>query len=107
MSAPPTSPHPVNDALELLGHRWSLRVLWELRDGPLPYRRLREACGGLSTSVLSQRLRELTAAGIVEHPPDGYALTPLGTELREQLDALGAWSRRWAQSRGRRPQAAA
>jgi DNA-binding HxlR family transcriptional regulator len=94
---------PVNDLLELLGHRWTLRVLWELRDGPMPYRRLRDACGGLSTSVLSQRLRELSAAGLVEHPSEGYALTPLGSELGEEIVSLGGWARRWARAgEGRR-----
>ncbi|MFL5835449.1 MAG: winged helix-turn-helix transcriptional regulator, partial [Solirubrobacteraceae bacterium] len=43
---------------DLLGRRWMLRVLWELRGEPLPFRRLREACDEVSTSVLSQRLRE-------------------------------------------------
>jgi DNA-binding HxlR family transcriptional regulator len=88
------SRHPVNELLELLGRRWMLRVLWELRDGPLPFRRLRAACDELSTSVLSQRLRELRAEGLVATDDDGaYALTDDGRALGEQLIALSAWAR--------------
>jgi DNA-binding HxlR family transcriptional regulator len=93
---PPSSRHPINDLLELLGRRWTLRILWELRDGPLPFRRLRTACGDVSTSVLSQRLRELRTAGIVELDAHDYGLTALGAELGAQLVALDGWARRWA-----------
>ena len=53
--------------LDLLGRRWALRVLWELRgEGGVPtFRELQAACGGISSSVLSERLRELREAGIV------------------------------------------
>ena len=94
------SRHPINDLLELLGRRWTLRVLWELRDGPLPYRRLRAACGDISTSVLSQRLRELREAGIVEQDDGGYRTTEDGARLGELLVELDAWARRHA-ARGR------
>ena len=52
-------------ALDLLGRRWALRVLCELREGPLGFRELRELCDGMSSSVLRDRLAELTAAGLV------------------------------------------
>ena len=48
--------------LDLLGRRWALRVLWELRDGPVPFRALQQRCDGMSSSVLNQRLAELRAA---------------------------------------------
>ena len=55
-------------ALDLLGRRWTLRVLWELRDGSAAsFRELRERCDTMSTSVLNQRLTELREAGLVEH----------------------------------------
>ena len=88
------SRHPINDLLELLGRRWTLRVLWELRDGALPFRRLREACDEVSTSVLTQRLRELHEAGIVERREGAYALTARGDELGELLIALDRWARK-------------
>jgi DNA-binding HxlR family transcriptional regulator len=84
-------------ALDLLGRRWALRVLWELRDGPLGARALRERCDRMSTSVLYERLAELGDAGLItqdEH--DEYALTSLGAELGAALAPLDAWSRRWA-----------
>jgi DNA-binding HxlR family transcriptional regulator len=91
------SKHPINDLLELLGRRWMLRVLWELRDGPLPFRRLREACDEVSTSVLSQRLRELRDERLVAVDDTGaYALTTDGRALGDQLIALDAWARRRA-----------
>jgi len=45
--------------LDLLGRRWTLRVIWELRDAPLLFRELQARCEGMSSSVLNQRLQEL------------------------------------------------
>ncbi|TML04095.1 MAG: helix-turn-helix transcriptional regulator [Actinobacteria bacterium] len=86
--------HPIADLFDLLGRRWALRVLWELRDDPVPYRILRERCDEVSTSVLATRLRELAAASIVEQTPDGYALTSSGRELLDHLRPLNEWSKR-------------
>ena len=92
----PKHKHPINDLLELLGRRWALRILWELNDGPLPFRRLRAACDEVSTSVLSQRLRELVEAGIVALDDEaGYGLTPRGRELGDHVLAMDAWARRY------------
>jgi DNA-binding HxlR family transcriptional regulator len=84
--------------LDLLGRRWTLRVLWELRDGDAPtFRELQARCDGVSSSVLSERLRELRAAGIiVAEPGGGYRLTAEGRNLIEPLSTLDAWSKRWA-----------
>jgi DNA-binding HxlR family transcriptional regulator len=88
-------------ALDLLGRRWSLRVLWELRDGPQGFRALRDRCDGMSTSVLRQRLVELSAAGLVgQDAQQQYALTPLGEDLGAALAPLTAWSERWADAGG-------
>lgn len=91
-----TTGRPVMAALDLLGRRWSLRIIWELRDGPLGARALRDQCGGMSSSVLYDRLRELTTAGIVSGDDGTYALTPTGTELMAALMPLVDWSNRWA-----------
>ena len=81
--------------LDLLGRRWTLRVLWELRDEPAPtFRDLQARCGGMSSSVLSQRLSELREAGIVA--PDAFALTAEGRELIEALTPIHEWAARWA-----------
>jgi len=83
--------------LELLGRRWSLRVLWELRDGPLAFRPLQAACGGLSPTVLNRRLAELRRAGVVDlEQGRGYALTTEGRALGEALLSLNGWANRWA-----------
>jgi DNA-binding HxlR family transcriptional regulator len=84
-------------ALDLLGRRWTLRLLWELRDGPHGPRALLASCEGLSSSVLYRRLRDLEQAGLVTREPEGsYRLTELGAELREAIAPLGSWSERWA-----------
>ena len=59
--------------LDLLGRRWSLRVIWELRDGPLSFRETQARCGAISSSVLNDRLAELRAAGIVEASPISFS----------------------------------
>jgi DNA-binding HxlR family transcriptional regulator len=82
--------------LDLLGRRWALRVIWELRHGPLAFRALQERCAGMSSSVLNQRLRELRAAEIVELGRDGYRLTNEGRRLLEAYAPLEAWAQRWA-----------
>ena len=82
--------------LDLLGRRWTLRIGWELRAGPLQFGSLRTACGGISTSVLTQRLGELVAAGIAARDESGaYSLTPEGAELLELLAPLDRWAKRW------------
>jgi DNA-binding HxlR family transcriptional regulator len=92
---PKQSSRPIMVLLDLLGRRWTLRVLWELRDGrPLSFRDLQARCDGMSSSVLAQRLGELRDAGIVA-ADGGYALTPQGTELLEAFDPLYRWSKRW------------
>jgi DNA-binding HxlR family transcriptional regulator len=80
--------------LDLLGRRWALRVLWELRDGPVAtFRDLQARCGEISSSVLNDRIRELREAGIVES--GSYSLTREGLKLIEALGPLDAWAKRW------------
>jgi len=92
---------PLMAALDLLGRRWTLRILWELRRGPAGPRELRDRCDSMSPSVLYQRLGELIEAGLVaKDEADRYALTPLGAALGEAIDPLDRWSRRWATEAG-------
>src|SRR6201989_3623070 len=73
---------PIMVLLDLLGRRWTLRILWELRSGALTSRALRTACDEASPTVLNQRLKDLREAGFVElADAGGYSLTPLGQEL--------------------------
>jgi DNA-binding HxlR family transcriptional regulator len=82
--------------LDLLGRRWTLRLIWELREGPLGFRALQARCEGMSSSVLSQRLRELRSAGVVALAGGSYTLTGEGRELLALLAPFDAWARRWA-----------
>jgi DNA-binding HxlR family transcriptional regulator len=84
-------------ALDLLGRRWTLRVVWELQREPAGFRELRRRCDEMSSSVLSRRLGELRDAGIVEADDEGvYRLTPLGEGLEGALAPLQRWSAAWA-----------
>jgi DNA-binding HxlR family transcriptional regulator len=96
-----TSGRPIMALLDLLGRRWTLRILWELREQPLTSRALRAACDDASPTVLQTRLSELRQAGFVELERDsGYQLTASGRELQESFLPLyrfaGRWSRRKA-----------
>ena len=84
-------------ALDLFGRRWSLRIIWELRNGELGFRPLQQRCDNMSSSVLRQRLTELLEARLVHQLPDSrYALTPLGQRAYRALRPLTRWSDEWA-----------
>ncbi len=82
--------------LELLGRRWALRIIWELRDSRLTFRALQASCEAISSSVLNDRLAELRSAGILQSGSDGYELTTEGRRLLELYPPLQAWAERWA-----------
>ena len=86
---------PIMVLLDLLGRRWSLRILWELRGEPLTSRTLRAACDEASPTVLQARLSELREAGFVELVPSGYRLTELGRELHATFLPLHRFAERW------------
>jgi DNA-binding HxlR family transcriptional regulator len=91
------SGEPIMALLDLLGRRWAMRVIWELRGAdPLNFRALQQRCGGMSSSVLNCRLAELRAAGIVDQAGGGYQLTDEGRRLLELYPELNAWAERWA-----------
>jgi DNA-binding HxlR family transcriptional regulator len=95
-----TSGRPIMALLDLLGRRWSLRILWELRDQSLTSRGLRGACDEASPTVLQARLSELRQAALVELVPgDGYRLTALGRELHENFLPLHRFAERWSKLR--------
>lgn len=90
---------PVMAAMDLLGRRWALRVMWELNAGPLGARALLARCDGLSSSVLYERLRELeTAALVVQDDSGAYRLTDIGLALGAALQPLDSWARRWSRT---------
>ena len=86
----------INAAIALFHKRWSMRILWELRDGPATFRALQEACSELSSSVLNVRLAELREAQLVEHAAGhGYALSAWGRELLVAMQPFMQWAARW------------
>lgn len=86
-------------ALDLLGRRTALRVLWELREGSLTFRALQDACE-TNTRLLNTRLTELREVDLVEHAEGGYRLTNEGRRLSKALKPLSAWADQWG--RGKR-----
>lgn len=98
-------------AVELIGRRWSGAILFALAERPHFFAELAQAVPGLSDRLLSRRLRELEAEGLVERSVhDGsrarvsYALTPKGRGLEPALSELRSWARRWnAAGLGERP----
>jgi len=90
------SGRPIMALLDLLGRRWALRILWELREERRTFRALREACDAVSPSVLNDRLRELRESGLIDlEEGGGYGLTPIAEDLGELLLPLDTWSKRW------------
>jgi DNA-binding HxlR family transcriptional regulator len=91
---------PIMVLLDLLGRRWVLRIVWELRAEPRRFRELQDAIGA-SPTIVNGRLAELRAARLVELDPDsGYRLTALGRELLRLFLPLHVWSEKWAKSLG-------
>ena|SRR5688572_24429681 len=91
-----------HQAVELIGRRWSGAVIQLLMQHRLRYAELRAAIPDISDRMLSERLRELEAAGIVVRTvlPDPpvrveYDLTEKGRALKPSLVAIGEWAERW------------
>jgi DNA-binding HxlR family transcriptional regulator len=81
--------------LDLLGRRTCLRILWELRNGPLSFRALADAAA-TNPGVLNTRLAELREARIIETSAAGYTLTADGKKLLDVLNPLSKWAEQWA-----------
>jgi len=96
------SGRPIMALLDLLGRRWALRIIWELREErALTSRALRTACEEASPTIMQARLTELREAGLVELVTgDGYRLTGLGQELMEKFAPLHRFAERWSKRGG-------
>jgi DNA-binding HxlR family transcriptional regulator len=95
---PKTLGCPVELSLQVLGGKWKPVIMSRLKEEPLRYSQLRQLIPALSDKVLTERLRDLEAQGLISRTkaaPDAketvYQLTPLGETLRPVLDALYAW----------------
>ena len=89
-------------AVELVGRRWAGAILYALSERPHYFAELTQAVPGVSDRLLSQRLREFEAEGLVERKVHAgsparvsYALTEKGRELEPALAELKSWARRW------------
>jgi len=98
---PPTCP--MDSILRLLMGPWTTYILWVLNDqGPQRFGVLKRAVPGISTRVLTERLRMLQSAGVIWReqtqtipPAVTYGVTTRGEELRQVLDSLGEVAQRW------------
>ena len=87
---------PIMVLLDLLGRRWVLRIVWELREEPRRFRELQDAIGA-SPTIVNARLADLREAKLVElDETAGYRLTQLGGELLKLFLPLHLWSEKWA-----------
>ena len=91
-----------HEAVELVGRRWTGAILRVLMDGPLRFSEIAQAVPELSDRLLSERMKELEARGIVERtvlpgPPVRveYSLSKMGRELAPALSELQRWAKRW------------
>lgn len=93
-----TTGRPLMALLDLLGRRWSMRLLWELNQCPGSFRDLQGRCDQISSSVLNRRLAELREAGLVELVEPGYGLSAQGAELMTLMAPLRQWAARWGRN---------
>ncbi len=89
-------------AIELIGRRWSGAILRVLLEGPTRFSEITAAVPGLSDRLLSERLKELEAEGMVRRSvfPETpvrieYALTEKGRALSDVIHAVATWAERW------------
>lgn len=81
---------------DVLGQRWTLRILWELHNTRLTFRQLQAQCDQVSPTVLNRRLKQLRELGLIDHDSDGYGFTGWGEELGQHLLELNDYAQRWA-----------
>lgn len=91
-------------AIEMIGKRWSGAIIWALSDGPMRFAELKRAVPGLSDRLLSRRLRELEAAGMISRTVEDdlpvkvtYELTEKGRSLKPAIQMLREWACDWHQ----------
>jgi len=85
--------------IDILGKKWVLRILWELKTSPCTFRELQSRCGDLSPTIINTRIKDLCAAQLVYKSPDsGYQLSQDGYELIELFYPLNDFANRWVKS---------
>jgi DNA-binding HxlR family transcriptional regulator len=91
---------PLADLIDMIGGRWKVLALWQLREGRKRFTELRRLMPGVTQKMLTQQLRQLEADGLVwrevfpQVPPKvEYGLTATGEELGELLVTLSKWAK--------------
>lgn len=105
--------HAFQLAAEVLGRPWSALLLTALQAGPLRFGELAESASGLGTKVLSARLKQLEARGLIERHVDpgppvrvSYALTEQGKGFGQVAEAIQRWGRELSAPKASRPRRA-
>lgn len=86
---------PLMALIDLLGRTWAMGIIWQLSQEPRTFRKLQQACEGISPTLLNTRLKELKALHLVQSSNLGYQLTSKGEELFTLIQPLGPWSLTW------------
>jgi DNA-binding HxlR family transcriptional regulator len=90
----------IAEIINLLSKKWVMRIIWELRAEALTFRELQTACGGLSPTVLNNRLKLLQEDQLVQKDSSrGYSLTDMGRDLLEVYRPLNRWAISWQAKR--------
>lgn len=93
-----TTGRPIMVLFDVLGQRWTLRILWELRHGRMTFRELRSRCDEISPTILNRRLKTLRELGLISHGEGGYGYTEMGAELAKKLGRFDSWAESWAKT---------
>jgi DNA-binding HxlR family transcriptional regulator len=94
---PPPESCPLNTCMKYLGGAWTPNLIWYLAAGPRRFTELKHDLAGISSKMLTTRLRELTDLGILVReqiptspPTVEYRLTKLGLELKPAINAIAS-----------------
>ncbi len=94
------STRPIMQLIDLLGTKWIMRILWEMNVGPCTFRELQDRCGGISPTMINNRMKDLIESNLVDKDsPGGYQLTDSGKELVILFSPLNQWAEHWAKER--------
>jgi DNA-binding HxlR family transcriptional regulator len=87
----------IGQLFSLLEYRFAMRVMWALKDGhPQTFRLLQSSVTNITPNTLNNRIKELRAAGMIDHGGSGYFVTPLGADFLKRIGDLSAFASKWA-----------
>ncbi|MEC8427843.1 MAG: helix-turn-helix domain-containing protein [Pseudomonadota bacterium] len=92
-----TTQRPIVELIDLLGKKWVMRIIWELKDDQCTFRELQSRCGDISPTIINRRIKELSGSRLVEKADSGYQLTKHGHELLELFTPINEFAQRWAE----------